>query len=104
MEEGLVSPVDKGTPQGGPPSPLLSNLVLDELDWELERRGRHFARYADCTSMQSSNLWGASPLIPIVRSGISQEVGLKARANGLSDLERRCKSAGSNIHELVSAS
>ncbi len=39
MENGLVSPVDEGTPQGGPLSPLLSNLVLDELDRELERRG-----------------------------------------------------------------
>ncbi|HXZ31136.1 MAG TPA: group II intron reverse transcriptase/maturase [Terriglobales bacterium] len=47
MEDGLVSPVDEGTPQGGPLSPLLSNLVLDELDRELERRGHHFARYAD---------------------------------------------------------
>ena len=47
MENGLVSPVDEGTPQGGPLSPLLSNLVLDELDRELERRGHHFARYAD---------------------------------------------------------
>jgi RNA-directed DNA polymerase len=47
MENGLVSPVDEGTPQGGPLSPLLSNLVLDELDRELERRGHCFARYAD---------------------------------------------------------
>ena len=47
MENGLVSPTDEGTPQGGPLSPLLSNLVLDELDKELERRGHHFVRYAD---------------------------------------------------------
>jgi RNA-directed DNA polymerase len=47
MENGLVSAVDEGTPQGGPLSPLLSNLVLDELDRELERRGHHFVRYAD---------------------------------------------------------
>jgi len=47
MEEGLVSPVDEGTPQGGPLSPLLSNVVLDELDRELERRGHRFVRYAD---------------------------------------------------------
>ena len=47
METGLVSPVDEGTPQGGPLSPLLSNIVLDEFDRELERRGLRFARYAD---------------------------------------------------------
>ncbi len=47
MENGLVSPVDEGTPQGGPLSPLLSNLVLDDLDKELERRGHRFCRYAD---------------------------------------------------------
>jgi RNA-directed DNA polymerase len=47
MEHGLVSPTDEGTPQGGPLSPLLSNLVLDDLDRELGRRGHHFVRYAD---------------------------------------------------------
>ena len=47
MEDGLVSPTDEGTPQGGPLSPLLSNIVLDEFDRELERRGLRFARYAD---------------------------------------------------------
>jgi RNA-directed DNA polymerase len=47
MENGLVSPSVEGTPQGGPLSPLLSNLVLDELDRELGRRGLRFVRYAD---------------------------------------------------------
>src|SRR5215467_1524140 len=47
MENGLVSPSVEGTPQGGPLSPLLSNLVLDALDRELERRGHRFVRYAD---------------------------------------------------------
>jgi RNA-directed DNA polymerase len=47
MEGGLVSPRREGTPQGGPLSPLLSNVLLDELDKELERRGHRFARYAD---------------------------------------------------------
>ena len=48
MEDGLVRPVvDEGTPQGGPLSPLLSNLVLNDLDKELERRGHRFWRYAD---------------------------------------------------------
>ena len=46
-EGGLVSPRTEGTPQGGPLSPLLSNVLLDELDKELERRGHRFVRYAD---------------------------------------------------------
>jgi RNA-directed DNA polymerase len=47
MEEGLVSPRKQGPPQGGPLSPLLSNILLDDLDKELERRGHRFVRYAD---------------------------------------------------------
>ncbi len=47
LENGLVSPAEEGTPQGGPLSPLLSNVVLDELDRELERRKHRFVRYAD---------------------------------------------------------
>jgi RNA-directed DNA polymerase len=47
MEGGVVSPRSEGTPQGGPLSPLLSNVLLDELDKELERRGHKFVRYAD---------------------------------------------------------
>ena len=47
MENGLVKPQTEGVPQGGPLSPVLSNIVLDELDRELERRGLRFVRYAD---------------------------------------------------------
>ena len=54
MENGLVSPSVEGTPQGGPLSPLLSNLVLDELDRELERRGHRHVRY--CPSRKSGKM------------------------------------------------
>jgi len=47
IEHGVKIPTAEGTPQGGPLSPLLSNIVLDELDRELERRGHRFVRYAD---------------------------------------------------------
>ena len=47
LEDGLVCPTNEGTPQGGPLSPLLSNLLLDDLDQELTRRGHRFCRYAD---------------------------------------------------------
>jgi group II intron reverse transcriptase/maturase len=47
MQDGLVEPRSEGTPQGGPLSPLLSNILLDDLDKELEKRGHAFCRYAD---------------------------------------------------------
>ena len=47
MVEGVLQPTDVGTPQGGPLSPFLSNILLDDLDKELERRGLPFVRYAD---------------------------------------------------------
>lgn len=55
MAGGLVEPAREGTPQGGPLSPLLSNILLDELDKELEKRGHSFCRYAD-----DSNIYVAS--------------------------------------------
>jgi RNA-directed DNA polymerase len=51
MPDGVVVSTEEGTPQGGPLSPLLSNIVLDELDWEMSRRGYHFVRYADDTNV-----------------------------------------------------
>ena len=50
MEGGIVSPRVEGTPQGSPLSPLLSNILLDEWDKELEQRGHRFVRYADAVS------------------------------------------------------
>jgi RNA-directed DNA polymerase len=51
LQDGLVQPRQQGTPQGSPLSPLLSNILLDDLDKELERRGHHFCRYADDCNM-----------------------------------------------------
>jgi RNA-directed DNA polymerase len=47
MAQGVVLAVEEGTPQGGPLSPLLANIYLDELDRELQKRGHKFSRYAD---------------------------------------------------------
>jgi len=79
MENGLVSPSVEGTPQGGPLSPLLSNLVLDELDRELERRGHRFVRYADdCNIYVRSERSGQRVMDSITRF-ITQR--LKLRVN-----------------------
>ncbi len=77
MESGLVSPSVEGTPQGGPLSPLLSNLVLDELDRELERRGHRFVRYADdCNVYVRSERAGQRVMESITRF-ITEELKLK---------------------------
>src|SRR5437016_294127 len=77
MEHGLVSPSVEGTPQGGPLSPLLSNLVLDELDQELERRGHRFVRYADdCNIYVRSERAGQRVMKSITRF-ITQKLKLK---------------------------
>ncbi len=68
MEHGLVGPTDEGTPQGGPLSPLLSNIVLDDLDRELEKRGLRFARYADdCNIYVRSRRAGQRVMASITR-------------------------------------
>src|SRR5271165_7024137 len=77
MENGLVSPSVEGTPQGGPLSPLLSNLVLDELDRELERRGHRYLRYADdCNIYVRSERAGQRVMESIARF-ITQKLKLK---------------------------
>src|SRR5437868_7760572 len=77
MENGLVSPSVEGTPQGGPLSPLLSKLVLDELDRELERRGHRYLRYADdCNIYVHSQRAGQRVMESITRF-ITQKLKLK---------------------------
>jgi len=80
MENGLVRATDKGTPQGGPLSPLLSNLVLDELDRELERRGHRFVRYADdCNIYVRSERAGRRVMASVTRF-LTQKLQLKVNA------------------------
>jgi RNA-directed DNA polymerase len=77
MENGLVSPSVEGTPQGGPLSPLLSNLVLDELDRELERRGHRFVRYADDCNIYVGSEKAGQRVMESVRRFITRRLKLK---------------------------
>ena len=77
MENGLVSPSVEGTPQGGPLSPLLSNLVLDELDRELERRGHRFVRYADDCNIYVRSERAGQRVMESVTRFITQRLKLK---------------------------
>jgi RNA-directed DNA polymerase len=77
MEDGLVSPVDEGTPQGGPLSPLLSNLVLDDLDKELARRGHRFCRYADDCNIYVRSRRAGERVMASVSRFLTQKLRLK---------------------------
>ncbi len=77
MENGLVGPSVEGTPQGGPLSPLLSNLVLDELDRELEHRGHRFVRYADDCNIYVRSERAGQRLMESITRFITQKLKLK---------------------------
>src|SRR6266542_2157985 len=90
MEDGLVSPSVEGTPQGGPLSPLLSNLVLDELDRELERRGHRFVRYADDSNIYVRSERAGQRVMESVKRFITEKLKLKVNES---------KSAGAKPQE-----
>jgi len=77
MENGLVGPTDEGTPQGGPLSPLLSNLVLDDLDRELERRGHRFVRYADDCNIYVRSMRAGERVMESITRFIEKKLKLK---------------------------
>jgi RNA-directed DNA polymerase len=77
MENGLVKASDEGTPQGGPLSPLLSNLVLDELDKELERRGHRFVRYADDCNIYVRSERAGQRVMETISKFITKKLKLK---------------------------
>jgi len=77
MSDGLVSARDKGTPQGGPLSPLLSNIVLDALDKELERRGHSFCRYADDCNVYVKSEKAGQRVFESVKKFVEEKLKLK---------------------------
>ena len=80
LEDGLVTPTEEGTPQGSPLSPLLSNLVLDELDRELERRDLPFVRYADDCNIYVGSERAGQRVMKSVSDFITRKLRLKVNA------------------------
>jgi RNA-directed DNA polymerase len=81
MENGVVVSSEEGTPQGGPLSPLLSNLVLDELDKELERRGHAFVRYADDCNIYVHSARAGQRVMAGVSRFITEKLKLKVNTS-----------------------
>jgi RNA-directed DNA polymerase len=81
LEGGLVSPTEEGTPQGGPLSPLLSNIVLDELDQELEKRGHKFVRYADDCNIYVRSEQAGRRVMESLRRFITAKLRLRINEN-----------------------
>jgi len=79
MADGLVHASEEGTPQGSPLSPLLCNVMLDDLDWELERRGHRFVRYADDGRIYVSSERAGQRVMASITQYIEQR--LKLRVN-----------------------
>lgn len=77
MEKGVVQETKKGTPQGGNLSPLLSNIMLNELDKELESRGLHFVRYADDCLIMVKSEKAANRVMESITTFITKKLGLK---------------------------
>ena len=80
MPDGVKIEVHEGTPQGGPLSPLLSNVVLDELDWELARRGHCFVRYADDCNIFVRGERAGRRVMASVRDFLERRMRLKVNA------------------------
>ena len=98
MKDGVCQSREEGTPQGGPLSPLLANIVLDELDKELERRGHRFCRYADdCIVLVRTPRAGERVMESITRF-IERKLRLKVnRAKSKVAPSRECKFLGYTI-------
>jgi RNA-directed DNA polymerase len=80
MPDGVVVSNDEGVPQGGPLSPLLSNVVLDELDWELARRGHRFVRYADDANIYVRSERAGQRAMASIEDFIERRLRLKVNA------------------------
>jgi RNA-directed DNA polymerase len=76
MVDGILQPIDVGTPQGGPVSPLLANILLDDLDKELERRGLPFVRYADDFAVFAKSRTAAQRIMRSITRYLTEQLRL----------------------------
>ena len=88
LDGGLFEESREGTPQGGPLSPLLSNLVLDELDRELERRGHRFVRYADDSNIYVRSEKAGRRVMESLTRFIEQRLKLQINAERVQSPDR----------------
>lgn len=99
MVNGVVMETEEGTPQGGPLSPLLSNIVLDELDRELEKRGHRFVRYADDCNIYVASQRAAERVKASVTGYIEKKLRLKINeAKSAVDLATRRQFLGFSFY------
>lgn len=77
MEDGVFKPTNVGTPQGGVISPLLANIVLNQLDWHMQEAGLHFARYADDFVIACQDRKHAQEALTLVRNVLENELGVQ---------------------------
>lgn len=99
MENGVVIETAEGTPQGGPLSPLLSNIVLDELDCELEKRGHRFVRYADDCNIYVKSKRSAERVLASTQKYIEKRLRLKVNEEKSAvDLATRRKFLGFSFY------
>lgn len=99
LVDGVVVDTAQGTPQGGPLSPLLSNIVLDELDRELEQRGHSFVRYADDCNIYVGSRRAAERVLESTQTYVEQKLRLKVNeAKSAVDLVTRRKFLGFSFY------
>ena len=99
MVNGVVQATDEGTPQGGPLSPLLANILLDDLDKELERRGHKFVRYADDQNIYVKSRRAGERVLSGIRTFIEKKLKLKLNEDKTAvDRPQKRKFLGFSFH------
>ncbi len=101
MADGVVMAREEGTPQGGPLSPLLANIILDDLDKELERRGHSFIRYADDCNIYVKSRRAGERVMASVKKFLEEKLSLRVNeAKSKVDRPWKCKFLGFSMYPV----